>query len=147
VNIHTVCLGRMSLDQARLVARQLGFEFRAARQLGRLREATRKTDTELSAAYLSRIEGGETATSIAIDRDSRRGSMLRLERSLERHQRSYVPKLLTSPRKAAREEAARWPQWARLSLAVRGSPQSLRSSAFSLSSRLRRLTDVEASLA
>jgi transcriptional regulator with XRE-family HTH domain len=53
------------LDQARLVARQIGLRIRAARQLRKLTLQQLGADTELSAAYLSRIERGETATSIA----------------------------------------------------------------------------------
>ena len=53
------------MDQARLVARQLGLRIRAARQLRKLTLQQLGADTELSAAYLSRIERGETATSIA----------------------------------------------------------------------------------
>ena len=53
------------MDPASLVARQLGLRIRAARQLRKLTLQQLGKDTGLSAAYLSRVERGETATSIA----------------------------------------------------------------------------------
>jgi transcriptional regulator with XRE-family HTH domain len=91
------------LDQARLVARQLGMRIRAARQLRKLTLQQVGADTALSAAYLSRIERGETATSIAnlIVLATRLDVPLR--DLFEDTNEAYVPKYYTVSRKAERE--------------------------------------------
>jgi len=95
----------MSLDQARLVARQLGLRIRAARQLRKLTLQQLGTDTELSAAYLSRIERGETATSIANLIVIATRLDVPLRDLFEDTNEAYVPKYYTVSRKAEREAA------------------------------------------
>jgi transcriptional regulator with XRE-family HTH domain len=96
-------LGERPLDQARFVARQIGLRIRAARQLRKLTLQQLGTDTELSAAYLSRIERGETATSIAnlIVITTRLDVPLR--DLFEDSNDAYVPKYYSLSRKAERE--------------------------------------------
>jgi transcriptional regulator with XRE-family HTH domain len=94
------------LDQARLVARQLGLRIRAARQLRKLTLQQLGTDTELSAAYLSRIERGETATSIANLIVIATRLDVPLRDLFEDNNEAYVPKYYTVSRKAERESAA-----------------------------------------
>jgi transcriptional regulator with XRE-family HTH domain len=53
------------VDQAHLIARQIGSRVRGARSSQKLTLQALGRDTGLSAAYLSRVERGETATSIA----------------------------------------------------------------------------------
>ncbi len=53
------------MDQARLIARQLGARIRKARTDRKLTLQALGNDTGLSAAYLSRVERGEAAMSIA----------------------------------------------------------------------------------
>jgi len=95
----------MSLDQARFVARQLGLRIRAARQLRKLTLQQLGTDTELSAAYLSRIERGETATSIANLIVIATRLDVPLRDLFEDTNEAYVPKYYTVSRKAEREAA------------------------------------------
>jgi transcriptional regulator with XRE-family HTH domain len=91
------------LDQARFVARRLGHRIREARQLRKLTLQQLGTDTGLSAAYLSRIERGETATSIA----NLIGIATRLDVPLrdlfEDSNEAYLPKYYTVSRKADRK--------------------------------------------
>jgi transcriptional regulator with XRE-family HTH domain len=91
------------LDQARLVARQLGVRIRAARQLRKLTLQQLGADTALSAAYLSRIERGETATSIANLIVIATRLDVPLRDLFEDTNEAYVPKYYTVSRKAERE--------------------------------------------
>jgi transcriptional regulator with XRE-family HTH domain len=91
------------LDQARLVARQLGMRIRAARQLRKLTLQQLGADTALSAAYLSRIERGETATSIANLIVIATRLDVPLRDLFEDTNEAYVPKYYTVSRKAERE--------------------------------------------
>jgi transcriptional regulator with XRE-family HTH domain len=95
-------LGRTPLDQARLVARQIGLRIRAARQLRKLTLQQLGSDTELSAAYLSRIERGETATSIANLIVIATRLDVPLRDLFEDNNEAYVPKYYTVSRKAER---------------------------------------------
>ena len=91
------------MDQARLVARQLGVRIRAARQLRKLTLQQLGADTALSAAYLSRIERGETATSIANLIVIATRLDVPLRDLFEDTNEAYVPKYYTVSRKAERE--------------------------------------------
>lgn len=91
------------MDQARLVARQLGVRIRAARQLRKLTLQQLGDDTALSAAYLSRIERGETATSIANLIVIATRLDVPLRDLFEDTNEAYVPKYYTVSRKAERE--------------------------------------------
>jgi len=94
----------------------------AARQLRKLTLQQLGTDTELSAAYLSRIERGETATSIANLIVIATRLDVPLRDLFEDTNEAYVPKYYTVSRKAEREAAGQMAcQWLRLSLAFRGS--------------------------
>ena len=90
------------MDQARLVARQIGLRIRAARQLRKLTLQQLGSDTELSAAYLSRIERGETATSIANLIVIATRLDVPLRDLFEDTNEAYVPKYYTVSRKAGR---------------------------------------------
>jgi transcriptional regulator with XRE-family HTH domain len=94
------------LDQARLVARQIGLRIRAARQLRKLTLQQLGADTELSAAYLSRIERGETATSIANLIVIATRLDVPLRDLFEDTNEAYVPKYYTVSRKAERTSAS-----------------------------------------
>jgi transcriptional regulator with XRE-family HTH domain len=94
------------LDQARLVARQIGLRIRAARQLRKLTLQQLGADTELSAAYLSRIERGETATSIANLIVIATRLDIPLRDLFEDSNEAYVPKYYTVSRKAERTSAS-----------------------------------------
>jgi transcriptional regulator with XRE-family HTH domain len=96
-------LGECPLDQARFVARQIGLRIRAARQLRKLTLQQLGTDTELSAAYLSRIERGETATSIANLIVITNRLDVPLRDLFEDSNDAYVPKYYSLSRKAERE--------------------------------------------
>jgi len=91
------------MDQARLVARQIGLRLRAMRSTRKLTLQQLGKDTGLSAAYLSRVERGEAATSIAnlIVITTRLDTQLR--DLFEDSNEAYVPKHYTISRRAQRE--------------------------------------------
>lgn len=107
MNVHNTLLGSKALDQATLVARQIGLRIRAARQLRKLTLQQLGSDTKLSAAYLSRIERGETATSIANLIVIATRLDVPLRDLFEDNNEAYVPKYYSVSRKAEREASRR----------------------------------------
>ncbi|WP_084251863.1 XRE family transcriptional regulator [Bradyrhizobium sp. AT1] len=93
------------MDQARFVARQLGLRIRAARQLRKLTLQQLGADTNLSAAYLSRIERGETATSIANLISIATRLNVPLRDLFEDTNEAYVPKHYSVSRKKDRTDS------------------------------------------
>lgn len=91
------------MDQARLVARQLGLRIRAARLSRKLTLQQLGTDSGLSAAYLSRIERGETATSIANLISITTRLDIPLRDLFEDSNDAYVPKYYSVSRSADRD--------------------------------------------
>jgi transcriptional regulator with XRE-family HTH domain len=93
------------VDQARLVARQIGNRVRAARQARHLTLQQLGEATALSAAYLSRIERGETAITIANLIVIATKLDLPLRDLFEDDNDAYAPKYYAVSRRKERETA------------------------------------------
>jgi transcriptional regulator with XRE-family HTH domain len=93
------------MDQARLVARQIGQRLRAARSSCKLTLQELGKDTHLSAAYLSRVERGEAATSIANLILIATRLDIPLRDLFEDSNEAYVPKHFAISRRAQRESS------------------------------------------
>ena len=93
------------MDQAQLVARQIGARIRSARSSQKLTLKALGDATGLSAAYLSRVERGEAATSIANLILIATRLNIQLRDLFEASNDAYQPKHYTISRRRQRESS------------------------------------------